>query len=375
MISREEHTNADPGHKCEAVGVHCAAHRLSLAASQAGDGVPYVKKFKDHPRKLYDFFDNGSVRTAGLRAVQELLDNPKLKLPQPSSTRWLSVGNAVKRLKEIFASVVVSLEREAEERDDVIAVGLHHVMTEYKFVATMLLLCDVLPTVNRLSLLFQAQWIDFSSLSKYIQSAVTKLDGMNTVDGAYLKSIDEYVHQLSQSGLEIRKLVKRGDTVDHHEVFRRSVQLPFLTQLLTNINSRFKDGDVIFPLLSVLDPKNLPNAENLQDQAMNPRNPCDDESDHPATADHANIQGTTVTSLEEHGNESIKTICARFGIEIEPTVEEWGNFKQFFLDHQRNLTLREVTHLLCSNETQRRLYPRMSKLAQICCYSITYSGL
>ena len=56
--------------KCEAVGVHCAAHKLSLAASQAGDGVPYVKKFKDILRKLYDFFDNSSVRTAGLGAVQ-----------------------------------------------------------------------------------------------------------------------------------------------------------------------------------------------------------------------------------------------------------------------------------------------------------------
>ena len=276
-FQKEAQTNSDPGRKCVAVGVHCAIHRLSLAASQAGDGVPYVKKFKDHLRKLYDFFHNSSARTAGLRAVQELLDNPKLKLLQPSSTSWLSVGNAVKRLKEIFASVVVSLEREAEERDDVIAAGLHHVMTEYKFVATMLLLCDVLPTVNRLSLLFQAQWIDFSSLSKYIQSAVTKLDDMNTVDGAYLKTTGEYV-QLSQSGVEIRKVVKRGDTLDHHEVFKTSVQLPFLTQLITNINSRFKDGDVIFPLLSVLGPKNLPNAENLQDQAMNPRNPCDDKS-------------------------------------------------------------------------------------------------
>ena len=114
------------------------------------------------------------------------------------------------------------MEREAEERDDAIAAGLHHVMTEYKFVATMLLLCDVLPTVNRLSLLFQAQWIDFSSLSKYIQSAVTKPDDMNTVDGAYLKTTGEYV-QLSQSGVEIRKVVKRGDTLDHHEVFKTSV--------------------------------------------------------------------------------------------------------------------------------------------------------
>ena len=73
--------------KCEAVGVHCAAHKLRLAASQAGDGLLYVKKFKDILRKLYDFFDNSSVRTAGLGAVQELLNDPKLKLLQPSSTR------------------------------------------------------------------------------------------------------------------------------------------------------------------------------------------------------------------------------------------------------------------------------------------------
>lgn len=55
--------------------------KLSLAVSQAGDGVPYVKKFKDILRKLYDFFDNSSVKTAGLGAVQELLNDPKLKLP------------------------------------------------------------------------------------------------------------------------------------------------------------------------------------------------------------------------------------------------------------------------------------------------------
>ena len=79
----------------------------------------------------------------------------------------------MKRLKDIFTSVVISLGREAEERHDVIAAGLHHIVTEYQFVATMLLSCDVLPTVNRLSLLLQSEWIDFSSVSKYVQSTVS----------------------------------------------------------------------------------------------------------------------------------------------------------------------------------------------------------
>lgn len=94
---------------------------------------------------------------------------------------------------------------------------------------------------------------------------------------------------------------------------------------------------------------------------MIPRNPCDDKSEDTATTDDAKFQATTVTFLQEYGNESIKTICARFGIEMEPTVEKWGDVKQFFSDHHRNLKLR--AHLLCSIETQRPVYPHMSKLA------------
>ena len=39
-----------------AIGVHCAAHRLNLTSSQAGDAIPYVKKFNSILRQLFDFF-------------------------------------------------------------------------------------------------------------------------------------------------------------------------------------------------------------------------------------------------------------------------------------------------------------------------------
>ena len=56
-----------------AISVHCTAHRLNLASSQAGDSV-YVKRFSNILRQLYDFFDNSAVRTAGLEAVQTLIN-------------------------------------------------------------------------------------------------------------------------------------------------------------------------------------------------------------------------------------------------------------------------------------------------------------
>uniref|UniRef100_A0A1X7TYS0 DUF4371 domain-containing protein n=1 Tax=Amphimedon queenslandica TaxID=400682 RepID=A0A1X7TYS0_AMPQE len=50
-----------------ATEVHCAAHRLNLASSQAAGAVPYVKKFQSIICQLYDFCDNSAVPMATLK--------------------------------------------------------------------------------------------------------------------------------------------------------------------------------------------------------------------------------------------------------------------------------------------------------------------
>ena len=49
-----------------AIGVYCAAHRLNLASVQAGDSIPYIKRFNSIVRLLYDYFQNSAVQMAGL---------------------------------------------------------------------------------------------------------------------------------------------------------------------------------------------------------------------------------------------------------------------------------------------------------------------
>lgn len=88
-----------------AISVHCSAHRLNLASSQASDVVPYVKKFGSILRQLFDFYDNSAVRMAGLQAIQNLVKE-KGKLLAPCTTRWLSIERSVHRLKTCFISVV-----------------------------------------------------------------------------------------------------------------------------------------------------------------------------------------------------------------------------------------------------------------------------
>ena len=42
-------------HNPAMIAVDCVAHRLALAASQAADSIPYIKKFKGHISQIFKY--------------------------------------------------------------------------------------------------------------------------------------------------------------------------------------------------------------------------------------------------------------------------------------------------------------------------------
>ena len=72
---------------------HCIAHRLALAAGQAANEITYLK-FKAVLDQLYRFYENSPVRSAGLKSIQVVLNDPCLKLTQAKS------GGVSKLLKD-----------------------------------------------------------------------------------------------------------------------------------------------------------------------------------------------------------------------------------------------------------------------------------
>ena len=141
-----------------------------MASSQAGESVPFINKFNVIIRQLFDFYANSAVRTAGLEAIQSFIQEKQTKLLEPCSTRWLSIERSVQRIKECFISVVLSLEREGSERSEAKAIGLSKLVSQYRFVCTMLLLCDSLPHVTHVHLLkcFQIEAVDYSIISSNV---------------------------------------------------------------------------------------------------------------------------------------------------------------------------------------------------------------
>ena len=85
------------------------------------------------------------------------MNEPQLKCVKAADTRWLSHDRAVNTLRQTYGSVVVSLEREAQERHDVTAAGLATQLKGFDFIATVLALSDVLPRLSTLSRVFQVK--------------------------------------------------------------------------------------------------------------------------------------------------------------------------------------------------------------------------
>ena len=60
--------------------IHCVAHRLALAVGQAGEKVPFLSNtFKPTLRQLFNFYENSSVRMSGLKAIEQILELPRVE--------------------------------------------------------------------------------------------------------------------------------------------------------------------------------------------------------------------------------------------------------------------------------------------------------
>lgn len=171
--------------------IHCICHPLALAAAQAGNNVAYIHdKFKPTLAQLFHFYHNSSVRMSVLEAIEKLIETPKLKLKKPADTRWLLHDSACQTLVKVFPAVCASLSREAEQRGDALAVGLHNVVRKYSFVASLYMMCDILPTVTRLSCALQASCIDVFQLHLLVTSTIEALELLCTSKGPRSNTLD-----------------------------------------------------------------------------------------------------------------------------------------------------------------------------------------
>ena len=125
------------------------------------------------------------------------------------------------------------MEREGAEHGEAVAIGLVRVMKCYEFVACLNLMCEVLPHLSHLSHLFQASYIQLSTIKPYLNACTKALesykDRVKALDVAATDSA--LADQLQQFNIVV--------SPERKEAFDKNVRQPFLSFLLQNLADRF----------------------------------------------------------------------------------------------------------------------------------------
>lgn len=225
--------------------------------------------------------------------------------------------------------------------------GLSYLITQYRFVCTMLLLCDTLPHVSHLSKCFQISDCDYSIIPRMLTSTIHSLEQLQTVDGFNLKGLGAYLTEIADAGIELKKKHNLGE-----EYFRRSIQKPYLSHLIKNLNDRFEDKSIM-AAFDIFNPAKL--------QPLSPSN----ESD-------ASSSDELLTVFNMYGNEQVARLVNQFQCtgcvaDLQECTGEWTSFRQFLKDNYSQNKHREVVKALCSDSMLASVYLNMSTMAKICC--------
>ena len=310
------------------ISIHCVAHHLALAAGQASETIPYLRKFKEILCNLFYFYHNSAVRQAGLTAIQNVLDDPVLRLKQAKDVRWLSHNAAVEALRHSLSSVLVSLDREASERSNPTASGLLKFMKQFFFVAALSLFADVLPHLAKLSRTLQSSSLDFSILQPVVESCITNVEKQTQSPGKHFSELDDLLASLNEAGHSINV---EGNV---KERFDEQVRKPYLAKLIENMNERFQAIGVV-SAFSIFNPSELPLMQS---------------------------------EVAHYGETELNILLSQYTdgplqLNCDDTLSEWKEFRDFLSQQRTSLkTIKDLSEFFLVSTDRKQLFPIMAEL-------------
>ena len=153
-------------------------------------------------------------------------------------------------------NLTISLQREAAERNEPMVDGLYHQISRFTFVATVYLLCDVLPHICCLSRVFQREAIDLTELNRLVHTTLgviqTLMQSCNP--NGHLVKLGEDIHVDQQLSTYI--------TPPTQSSFLNQIQKPFIKNLCDNLQQRFPDIELL-DAFSIFDPSTSPTTYDM----------------------------------------------------------------------------------------------------------------
>lgn len=221
------------------------------------------------------------------------------------------------------------MEREASEQSDPTALALATLCKTYTFVATLMLMSDVLFHVTRLSLLFQKEKIDFAQVQILVRSCIEAVRQLESKPGPAMKSTDTVIQSLTEE----HEIQIAGTTDGNKAKFQKDIQQKYCSELSQHLEKRFPDLPVI-KAFQVFNPQMLPTEGN---------------------------------PLEGYGEDYITELSHHYNVDTCTALQEWTSLRLIMQQehYSTDKDTTDVMKVLAMNDTFKTLYPLLSHFAQI----------
>ena len=333
-------------HAPSALYVHCRCHLLQLAAVNAAGEHAEVKRVLGTLLTIWKAFYYSPKKAEKLKEIQNELQCPEVKMQKPSDTRWLARERAVRAVRLSLPALVSTFEEIYDEKGDAEAHGIAILLTKYKTVACIYMLCDVLHTVATLQASLQAKDIDLASVPAMVESTTKRLmelkEDVNT--STWFKNHSSVFTDDAQLGAKNIVVTEEEKNLFLHKVYR-----PYMQSVVDHINRRMESTDLI-SAMSVFDPRHLPTEDKLAGYGIEKIRTL---INFYSVAQRIQFQGEVGISQPD--------------IDAEDTESEWKLFRRVIFVRYKDSTLQEVLSTLIDsgNSDISTAFPNLAKVAAI----------
>ena len=225
------------------VSVHCMAHRLNLATSQASKDLPFLKEVEKMLGDLYRHFGGSKSgnRKCELEHIQKVLGDPIIKVKECYEIRWLAFYDAVKAVFLSWPSLYTYFTDHSSSETR----PVKKLLQQYKCVAVLATLMDILPSLSKLSLILQKSDLDIACVQPAITNLLSKLAQAKEGNGFHQQDFRDKLKIKRNSDGKVTEVKFKGKAL-HFEPDMKTVgdevkemRVAFCEKLIENINRRF----------------------------------------------------------------------------------------------------------------------------------------
>ncbi|KAJ8915305.1 hypothetical protein NQ315_014813 [Exocentrus adspersus] len=250
----------------KALYTHCFAHCLNLCINDASK-VQQIRNALGTIQEVSACFRMSTKRSNILRLKLESKSFSTLK--KFCETRWVERHESISIFVDGFFEIVSALEELMSEEHDKAANPLHKALCSFPFLVTICIMEKVLGITYFISKFLQTEIMDIVTAMNAVESTIEKLQSIRNEE-TFAVTFNQACELANQVGVipTLPRTVGTQRYRNNYEVhngdctsyYRQSIFYPYLDDLLSSFNERFKSNSNILKSLTFLLPSKVSNS-------------------------------------------------------------------------------------------------------------------